>query len=335
MGIENREYMRDESSPIRRGRSDHPWLQNIIKTLIIVNVIVLVLQVVTRQPMSFEEFAAAYGPAASEDPRVIQSYRVRRQTGQLPQTSVVEDWFMLDSQKVLYGQIWRLTTYDFLHSTQSLWHIFFNMFVLFLAGRRVADRYGHWEFLWFYLASGVFSAAFYIGWGIINNEHAAAVGASGAVAAVLVLYAMNWPHHKWYIYGIIPVPAYLLVLISAGMDLFPMLQQLSGGGRTDNIAHAAHIGGMLFGFLYYKSQWVLSSYVPQKLSFSTRRKPKLRVHSPVDSERDFEEPARQPIPRDVEERVDSLLAKISQSGQDSLSSDEREFLAESSRKYRR
>lgn len=334
MGIENREYMWDESSPLRRGRSDHPWLENVVKTLIIVNVIVFVAQILTMRPMSFSEFAYYYAPVVEDVEQLRQEYDFALQSRQLPRTSLITELLSLKVDAVYTGQIWRLTTYDFLHSTDGMWHIFFNMFVLYLAGGRVADRYGHFEFLWFYLVSGVFAGIFYLVWGLLSREHSVVLGASGAVSAVLVLYAMNWPRQQWYLYGILPVPVYLLVLISAAMDLLPMLSQLQGG-EGDRIAHSAHIGGMLFGFLYYKQGWVISSLLPGTVSmprWSGRRKSKLRVHQPVEDRPTT--PERPPIPTHVERRVDDLLAKISEQGEASLTAEEREFLNESSRKYR-
>ncbi|WP_417850550.1 rhomboid family intramembrane serine protease [Thalassoglobus sp.] len=336
MGIENREYMRDGTSSHYRGGS--PAMQNIVKTLVIVNVLVFIAQNLLQAPISVSDFPRYYNTKGATQEQIQEAYLEVKAAGRLPQEPLLNQWFTLDSTKVFQGQIWRLTTYDFLHSTESIWHIFFNMWLLYLAGKPVADKYGHREFLWFYLVAGVFSAVFYIVWGAINREAVAAVGASGAVSAILVLYAMNWPHHRWYIYGIIPVPAMLLVLISAGLDLFPMLIQFSGGARTDNIAHSAHIGGMLFGFLYFRQQWTFSSFAPKGFSLkkilSFKRKPNLKIHRPVSSAEIAVPKEPQPIPAHVAQRVDELLEKISRSGEASLTAEERDFLNESSRKYR-
>ena len=352
MGIENREYMRDESSPMWRGRSDHPWLQDVVKTLIIVNVVIFILQLLTVQtlpvePLSREEFGQRYEIESGDQRSIERDYqrylRIMAANPQFQRVSLVTEWLALDTDKVLRGQIWRLTTYDFLHSTSSFWHIFLNMLVLYMAGRRVADRYGDWEFLWFYLVSGVFSAAFFILWSFITKDFGSAVGASGAVSAVLVVYAMNWPRHTWLIYGIIPVPAIVLVIFMAAMDLYPMLMQLSGGVGfsggvfAGRIAHSAHIGGMLFGFMYYKTGWMLTSFLPSRFSMSRLqwgRRNKLRVHRPIEAPHNSA-PERPPIPAHVEQRVDEILEKISALGEASLTPEERQFLNESSRKYRR
>src|SRR5690606_2354324 len=110
---------------------------------------------------------------------------------------ILERWFALIPEAVLHGQIWRLTTYDFLHDTGEIWHLVFNMWLLWLAGRRVQDKYGSAEFLAFYLVAGILSGAFFMFWGMLTHSPGIAIGASGAAVAVMIVYAMNWPHEKW------------------------------------------------------------------------------------------------------------------------------------------
>lgn len=334
MGLDNRDYMRDEAAARQYYGGGGGAMSNIVKTLIIVNAFVFLGQIFIQVPISRSDFPLYFDTDGFSEQEIDQGYQEVRDAGRLPRVPLLNMWFTLDSTKVFQGQIWRITTYDFLHSTDSIWHIFFNMFLLYLAGKPVADKYGQLEFLWFYLFAGAFSAVFYIAWGLLNRENVAAVGASGAVSAILVLYAMNWPQHRWYIYGIIPIPAIVLVLVSAGMDLMPMLRQITTGVRTDHIAHSAHIGGMLFGYLYYRNRWRLSELTPTNW-IRIKRKPKLKVHRPVESPPQPEAPApKQPIPAEISQRVDELLEKISRSGEASLTEEERNFLHESSRKYR-
>jgi len=75
------------------------------------------------------------------------------------------------------------------------------------------------------------------------------VGASGGVVAVVILYAMNFPHRTLLIYGIIPMPAWLLGLLIVGIDFYGAMR---GGG---NIAHSGHLTGAAFAFLYFKGGW--------------------------------------------------------------------------------
>ncbi len=162
------------------------------------------------------------------------------------------------------------------------------------------------------------------------QDHRAAIGASGAVCALMVWYAMLWPDTKWIIFYVIPVTAYWMAVISAVLDVYPMLLQIGGDRHPTGVAHAAHVGGMLFGYLYVKRRWVLETFVDRfQFSNPLKRRPRLRV---VD---DWEEDRRST--RDeaqLQERLDALLAKISEHGQASLTNAEREELNEASRYFR-
>ena len=309
-----------------------------VKMLIIINVIVFFAQHLTVRPVSFERFCDYY-PASVPEERIREQFELERRQGILPQESLVEEWFALDTTDVLHGQIWRLTTYDFLHSRESVFHIIFNMMLLFFAGPRVEAKYGSQEFLAFYLLAGILSGAMFMAWGAISGA-GVAIGASGATIAVMIVYAMNWPHHTWLIWGIIPLPAYVLALISVAFNLWPMVGELLGQPDQSHVAHSAHIGGILFGFLYVRYHWHITSWLdgfsPASVKKKLRRKPKLKVVSP--------EPRQEPTPpvhttsrrvsEDVEARVDQLLEKIAQQGEASLTEEERQFLADASRRYR-
>lgn len=305
MGIHNRDYMQDDSSgPRSRGGWGGGSARDMVTTLIIINVVVLVAQLVSADR--------------------------------------VTEWFALDVRKVLRGEVWRLFTYDFLHSTDGLNHILWNMLLLYMAGRGVEEHYGRREFLWFYLVAGWVSGLFFVVWdrAVASNlpgyAPGACVGASGAVLAVMILYSLNWPHAIWRLFGIIPVPVWLLALLDLCEDLFPLLKELGGVPVPDRIAHAAHLGGILFAFLYWRNNWRAAGWFErfqwQKVRKAMRRKPKLRVHAPDDAPEPSQRHA--PIPEDVEVRVDQLLAKIAEQGEASLTPQEREYLTSASRRYR-
>jgi len=295
MGIENREYM----SPGRAfgGAGGGGW--SAVKILIVTNIVIFLAQVI------FPSF--------------------------------LERWFALDTDSILRGQIWRLTTYDFLHDTSGNLplHLLFNMWLLWLAGTQVEVALGKREFLVFYLVAGILSGIAFMIWGAVTGTSGVAIGASGAAVAVMIVYAMFWPQVRWYLYGIIPIPVYVLALLAATLDVWPMLQQLRGddGGH---IAHSAHVGGMLFGFLYARYGWRFSRWLPtrnggqHRLRNPLKRHPKLRVHAPEPEIEEFDTS----IPPSVEARLDELLEKISHSGESSLTAEERNFLAETSRRYR-
>jgi membrane associated rhomboid family serine protease len=313
MGIQYRDYMRDDASR-RFGYAG--WQgRSMVQTLIIVNAVVFVLQTVVTYPVEVPEYGVIY-----------ESY--------------LESWFALDPGKVLQGEIWRLTTYDFLHHTGGIWHILLNMLVLWMAGRDLEAVYGPREFLAFYLTAGVVSGIGFMLWGLYFGNLTPAIGASGAVTATMVVYAVKWPDRTWMIMGILPVPAWALAVFSALSDLHPMLLELGRRGDfRDGIAHSAHLAGMAFGLLYAQRNWHISGWVDLLPRFNwLKRRPKVRLHRPP---ADDLPPRREPVAapsrarkEEVSERVDELLGKIAEQGEASLTDEERAFLADASRLYR-
>ncbi|MEZ6058280.1 MAG: rhomboid family intramembrane serine protease [Planctomycetaceae bacterium] len=247
----------------------------------------------------------------------------------------------IDFPKVLSGQVWRLLTTAFAHHPMSVWHIFFNMVVLWMVGPTIESLRGSREFLAFYLSAAIISSLAYLGWGLFIDRLSPAIGASGAVSAAAIYFAMKYPNHVWQVYGIIPVRAYVLAIIKVGMDLLPMLIQLTGGVSYDNIGHSAHLGGALFGYLYYRYDWSVAWLWPmgwgkqwQKWKSGYRRRTsKLRVYHPEATKGD---------PRtsdDIDDRsltaqADRILQKLGEQGEQSLTDQERELLAEESRRAR-
>ncbi|HEX2139193.1 MAG TPA: rhomboid family intramembrane serine protease [Woeseiaceae bacterium] len=138
---------------------------------------------------------------------------------------------------------WQLLTYGFLHG--DLWHIFFNMFALWMFGRDLERIMGARRFLTYFLTC-------VIGAGIIQLIVAAmqggiypTIGASGGVFGLLLAYGMAFPNNTvMLLFPPIPMKAKYFVLIFGLLELF-----LGVSGATPGIANFAHLGGMLFGFL--------------------------------------------------------------------------------------
>ena len=136
---------------------------------------------------------------------------------------------------------WTLITYMFLHAGFA--HLFFNMLGLIFFGPRLEDRLGSRDFMKLYLWGGIGGAVL----SFVFAPQFAVVGASAAVYAVLMGFAVFWPRERVYIYGILPVEAWLLVgafvLISIGLGV---------GGDRSGVAHYAHLGGLVTGFVYLR-----------------------------------------------------------------------------------
>jgi membrane associated rhomboid family serine protease len=224
--------------------------------------------------------------------------------------------------------VYQLLTYGFLHDPTNLWHIVLNMFGLFMFGREVELRYGRIEFLVFYLTAIVVAGLVWTATTIPSAAQAAAgdgipraLGASGGVVAVVVLFAFNFPFRTVLFMFFLPMPMWVAAAIFVVVDALAAMNVRDAGG----VAVTAHLGGALFAFLYYRWGGRLERLLPDRSLLAwLRPRPKLRVHDP-----DAEEETS------TDNRVDEILKKIQEHGQESLTYSERRILEEASREYQR
>ena len=364
MGFENRDYTRD-GSYTSGGKGDFMAGAPMCKKILIVTIAVFIAQIFFTRPATVADFAPQieqiqadqelYGEEVLDDAdgdpvaRSQESFDVERYIGVMPAISVVQEWLKLDTDKVIgSGQVWRLITNAFCHDRFSIWHIGFNMLLLFWFGQFVEATYGSKEFLCFYLGSAVVASLAFIGLELFTGERHGGIGASGAVMAVICVFAMWNPHHTIRVYFLFPIQIRYLLLFYVIYDLHPVLLALSGTVMNTGIGHAAHLGGLLFGYLYYRNDWRLLPYwngvaqLAGSVGTNARiRKSNLRVYS----ENDDYEIDREPEARNqhaertradlrFDEQLDDVLKKISESGQDSLTPREKRVLLQGSQRYR-
>lgn len=296
MGIYSRDYIRDTRPSRGFGHTGDLWA---IKALLVVNVVVFLLQILS--------------------PKVL----VQAPPPFLPyEESAVTFWLKLDPQRTIFGgEVWRLLTYGFCHSTGGLLHILFNMWVLWMFGRLVEPLYGSREFLAFYLLAIVASGLCFLGVDAVTPVHLPAVGASGGVMAVVILTAMHYPRMTVLVMFVLPVELRWLAIAYVVLDATGMLEGDIG------VAHSAHLGGAAFAFLYHYFQWRISGVwnaVSRRRVFQQR--PKVRVYQPSVEEHEPE--------RNLDEQVDAILQKIYTSGEGSLTDKERDILKTASRRYK-
>lgn len=256
-------------------------------------------------------------------------------------------------------QIHQLFTYMFLHANLS--HLFFNMFALWMFGRLIESTLGVKHFLIYYLICGIgagfcqeiFQYGEYCVEGLANFERVRTpdgiypmgeflnywrtVGASGAVYGILLAFGFIYPNQRiMLLIPPIPMKAKYFVIGYAALELY------SSFSVNDNVAHFAHLGGMLFGFilllrwtrLHNPNSW----WERLKKHFSSPKKspynknPKMTVN-PGGTYEQMQQP-KQPTPSaDLEEkrrRIDELLDKIKKSGYESLTTEEKNFLFDAS-----
>ena len=257
--------------------------------------------------------------------------------------------------------IYQFITYMFLHG--GLTHIFFNMFALWMFGAVIERVWGPKKFLFYYIVCGIgagvaqelvqycnymyegMAAYQYVNAGGVQMTTDAyinlwtTIGASGAVYAILLAFGMIFPNERLFIIPFpFPIKAKWLVIGYIAIELFSAM-----GAPGDGVAHMAHLGGMLFGFLLIRywqkhpdsSQHFGRSY-GQEFFDNMKRRYDQRQHSTrmraerPDSRRESDEEynARK---RKNQEEVDAILDKIRKSGYDSLTKEEKQKLFDQSR----
>ena len=222
--------------------------------------------------------------------------------------------FGLTPELVKKGFIWQPFTYMFLHG--GLFHILFNMFVLWMFGCEIERTWGTREFAKYYFITGIGAGLFTF---ILSfNSDVATIGASGAIFGVLVAFALMFPDRLIYLYFIIPIKAKYLVAIFAVIEFLASFKHTS-----DGIGHFAHLGGMVVGYVYIKADFRipaffrLSTYVNRLKNFRHEHRMKA-----ITRQREREQR--------LMERVDQILDKINQVGYDNLSRDEKKTLEQAS-----
>jgi membrane associated rhomboid family serine protease len=148
-------------------------------------------------------------------------------------------------------KIWQLFSHMFLHG--SVTHLAFNMIGLWSFGRVLERVWGGQRFLYFYLICGVCAGIAQL---IVTEPYSVAVGASGALYGVLVAFALLFPNFKiMLIFLPVPIPAKYFVPVLLLIDLSAGLTGIAIFGQ--NIAHFAHLGGAMAGFVLVKT-WLKS-----------------------------------------------------------------------------
>jgi rhomboid family protein len=233
-----------------------------------------------------------------------------------------------------YGFLpWQLITYQFMHG--GIMHIALNMFALWMFGIEIENIWGSKKFLLFYLMCGVAAGiAQLILPPLFNEPLAATIGASGAIFGVLIAFGMMFPDRYIYIYFLLPVKAKYLIIGYVLLELYSIPQ----GG---NVAHLAHLGGALAGFIYLmyerKNNRLFGSYFKSgsKINFNMFK----GSSNPFKSKEEKIQDAKYYEIKDdsgevTQEQIDAILDKIGRSGYQNLSEKEKKILFEASKKMK-
>lgn len=350
MGLDNRDYLRDESRRYSGGFSgggsgggSSASPAPTCRKLLIITVVVFLAQIFLTGSPALEEIQAIKDRQISDLQRQYQEYgddqiafriqelertSVEQLARNLPRRSIVQDWLQLDTSKVLSGQIWRLLTCAFCHDRDDPKHILFNMLFLWWFGRTVESMYGSREFLWFYLAAALAASLAYVVLDLATGDWIPMIGASGAVMAVTMLFAVHFPRQIIYLFFVIPVEIRWIVLFYVVYDLHPVLLQLSGDPSASGVAHAAHLGGLAFGYFYARNPFRLDPTMDRMRIWWKSKRRGLRVvgtSAPVETRRSAK----------LAEQTDAILKKVGEQGEASLTAAERKTLERASRELRK
>lgn len=265
----------------------------------------------------------------------------------VPGWYVINRWFALNpisgydaADNPFNFQVWQLITYQFMHG--GFWHIFFNMFVLWMFGASIEDIFGSKKFLTFYLLAGVSAGLFQLFvTPLLGGQGAVTIGASGAIYGVMIAFALFFPDTLIFLYFLIPVKAKYFI------GFMIVIEFLSVDSASSGVAHLAHLGGAIFAFLYImfdrnshvsiKDMFRKSYYYKPKSNSNIFNNPFTKRKS---DNRDVEDANYYEIDKKEEddtvtqEEIDKILDKISRSGYQNLTEKEKKILFQASKKMK-
>lgn len=234
---------------------------------------------------------------------------------------------------------WQYVTYMFLHG--GFGHVFLNMLMLWMFGMELEQMWGSRRFLAFYMICGIGAGLIHSLVTLAMGTGAPTVGASGAIMGIMVAFAMIAPDRMIYVMLFLPMKAKYAVLLYAAIDLYSGVMQTGS-----NVAHFAHLGGALFGYIMLKIGGpmtlggIFDRFGRRNPAPAPRVQPRpINVPGGRVIDAEFREVARRQNPPemnfgDAQERVDEILDKISRSGYQNLTEEEKRILLDASRKMR-
>ena len=219
----------------------------------------------------------------------------------------VRDLFALSQDfSQLLQQPWTAITYSFFHA--SFIHCFFNAIMLYFVGILFMNLFTPKRFLGIYIAGvvagGLFFMLTYAVFPVFAHREDYLLGGSAGIMAVLIFLTTYTPTLRIYLFGVWAIPLWVLGVLMVATDLLSIPVSNAGG-------HIAHLGGALVGILY-------GLFLKGKLSFSLPKRPQQAPTSPYTNEH-------------AQERINTILDKISKSGYDSLTNEEKRYLFLASR----
>jgi membrane associated rhomboid family serine protease len=222
-----------------------------------------------------------------------------------------------------HGQVWRLISYALLHDSGGFFHIAFNMLGLWMFGKEIEYMWGNKKFFQFYIFTALFAGAFSLLSILLGSPGIIIIGASGAIMALLVVYAYYFPQRQLLFFFVIPMKVKTAVIIYAIISVWGTR---SGAG---SIAHITHLGGILAGFLWIR--------IGDQIDFMLRNISAFFQNSSLSQKTEYKFERKTPK-RNLDinmEEIDRILDKINNNGIHSLTAQERKILQNASADYQK
>ena len=251
---------------------------------------------------------------------------------------ILNIWFALNPISEGYNfQVWQLITYQFMHG--GFTHIFFNMFMLWMFGMEIENILGSKKFLYYYLICGIAAGLAQLFIAPLFSFPAITIGASGAIFGVMIAFGMLFPDRYIFLWFLIPIKAKYLIGFLFVLELFWI------GDAGSNVAHLAHLGGALAGFLFIMFDKNIDVPLKRMLNVSgysgdnTFNNPfsglseKFKRKSSNITDANYYDINQKKEGEDITQaEIDKILDKISQSGYQNLTEHEKKVLFEASKK---
>lgn len=162
---------------------------------------------------------------------------------------LMRNQFLISPAHLQNGMWFNLVSAAFSHNL--LWHLFINMFVLLSFGPVIEHAMGTRRFVIFYILTAIASSLTHcaVSYYLLNAPDANALGASGAISGLILLFSLKYPTERIYIFGVLGVPAIFGAIAFVAIDMWGLMFQIRGSGHL--IGHGAHLGGAIFGAIYF------------------------------------------------------------------------------------
>lgn len=235
-------------------------------------------------------------------------------------------YLVLSSYGIKHGYVWQLLTFQFLHA--GWMHLLGNCWVLFVFGRVIESSLGKWRFLTLYFLSGIIGGLFQVFVSLVwpNYFSGWVVGASAGVFGLVAAFALMFPDETLLLFFVLPVRAKWLLYISIGIAALGIAAPAQFGS---NIAHAAHLGGILTGMAFVRYGGELGRNLLGPFESRRRKRELIKAVSikiPQWPNGKSESTKDMPEGEFISREVDPILDKISQHGIQSLTERERKIL---------